>query len=191
MSDTSTTTNEDLPGLRDAARRGKAAEERAASLERQLLFAHAGINIEDDGIGEMLFQTFQGDTVDALKERATKVGYFATTTQPTTTTTPPSTEAPANTNAATAAENAARIAAYAAMADGEPSGAREDLGPDPTDEALRSFQQDVVHGTQREDAGVHAIQKVIGAAMRGDKRVLWNQAKHDAAVEEARARRGF
>lgn len=160
---------DNLQGLRDAARKGKAALDENAELKRQLLFAKAGIDTTSE-VGEMIFRTWDGgDNVDDLKAKAQRLGLLSAT-------------APAD--AARAAEDAQRAGAYDAGAGGQPTGAAQQLGEHPRDAALKGFQTALRDGADREMAQIDAMAMVLGAGTRGDQRVFFNQAEHEAKAAE-------
>ncbi|MCO1498224.1 hypothetical protein, partial [Limosilactobacillus reuteri] len=66
-------TPETNAGLREAARLGKEAQARAEQLARENLFLRAGVDL-DSKVGKMLFKTWEGDDIDALKAEAGELG---------------------------------------------------------------------------------------------------------------------
>lgn len=172
---------ESIGGLRKAARAGQKALDENATLKRQLLFAQAGIDTGDDGVGEMLFRTWEGgEDLDGLKVKALKVGALKAPS------TAPVRDTPAD-------EDALRQQAQQDFQPGlgQPgSGAGAD-GPDPTTAALHKFHEDRQNGSSTTEAQQEAIASVISAGLKGDKRVFFNQEAHNAAAEEARRARGY
>lgn len=172
---------ESIGGLRKAARLGQKALDENATLKRQLLFARAGINTDDDGVGEMLFRTWEGgEDLEALKVKALKVGALNAPSAA------PVRDTPAE-------EDALRRQAQDDFQPGlgQPGSGLDADGPDPTDTALTKFHESRRNGSPLNDAQQEAIASVIGAGLKGDKRVYFDQAKHNAAAEEARRARGY
>lgn len=172
---------ESIGGLRKAARAGQKALDENATLKRQLLFAKAGINTEDDGVGEMLYRTWDGgEDLEALKVKALKVG--ALNAAPSA----PVRDTPAD-------EDALRRQAQDDFQPGlgQPGSGADADGPDPTDTALTKFHENRRAGMPQNDAQQEAISAVIAAGFRGDKRVFFDQEAHNAAAEEARRARGY
>jgi len=185
MSDHDTNVDEhdesSIAGLRQVAKQGKEALAENATLKRQLLFARAGIDSNDDGIGEMLFRTWDGgDDLDALKTKAQKVGAIPGQASTPQRDTPPD-------------EDAARRQAQQDFAPGigQPGSGVVLDGPNPIDKALTDFHENRRGGMTQADAQHEAISAVIAAGMAGDKRVVFSQAAHDQAAAEARAQRGY
>jgi len=153
--------NDNLAGLRAAAEAGKVAEKRAAELEKQLLFAKAGVDTETK-IGKMLFNSWDGDVADvaALRAEAIEVGAIkgddATQQQP---------------GQADASQQDFRNM----LSGGQAAGGQDDPGPEPFEQVLREFHADREKGMRRNDAADLAIAKVFKKAAEGDKRVLYNE----------------
>lgn len=170
-----------IAGLRNAAKAGKDAMAENATLKRQLLFARAGIDVQDDGIGEMLFRTWDGgDDLDALKAKATKVGALTAPSTTTTRDTPPD-------------EDQLRRQAHDDFAPGigQPGSGVAADGPNPIDKALTDFHANRKQGMPAADAQHEAITAVIAAGLSGDKRARYDQQAHMAAAAEARSTRGY
>lgn len=179
--DVNETDESSIAGLRQAAKQGKDALAENATLKRQLLFAKAGIVTDDDGIGEMLFRTWDGgDDLDALKAKAQKVGAIAGPSTLPKADTPPD-------------EDALRLQAQQNFAPGigQPGSGVALDGPNPIDKALTDFHENRRGGMTAADAQHEAISTVIAAGMAGDKRVIFSQAAHERAAAEARAQRGY
>jgi len=170
-----------IAGLRAVAKQGKEAMAENTTLKRQLLFARAGIDVQDDGIGEMLFRTWDGgDDLDALKVKALKVGALSAPGTTNTRDTPPD-------------EDALRRQAQADFAPGvgQPGSGVAMDGPNPIDKALGDFHANRKAGMPQADAQHEAITQVIAAGMSGDKRARFDAQAHAAAAAEARAQRGY
>ncbi len=151
-----------LAGLRAAAEAGKAAQARAAELEKQLLFARAGIDT-DTKIGKLLFNSWDGDVNDVagLRTEALEVGAIKVDDgagEPTP-------------QQADASQQDFRTN----LGGGAAGGGNTDPGPDPYEQTLREFHDDRAKGMRRNDAADLAIAKVLSAASNGDKRVLYNE----------------
>lgn len=174
-----------LAHLREQASRTKTETERADKLAKENLFLRAGIKIVDtpetpqDRVAKMLFDTFDGDSLEALTTAATDVGLLG---------------APKR---------------GADELDRQQRHFRRDLGSGttptiveppsqpPVDLAYETFHADRKAGVREEDAQVHALGEFMGRAMSGDKRTMfdqeeWNrkaaEAGHGAAIAPGRAR---
>lgn len=150
-----------LAGLRAAAEAGKAAQARAAELEKQLLFARAGIDIEKK-IGKLLFNSWDGDVNDVAGLRAEAIEVGALTAEGEGAPTP-------------AQQDAGQQDFRNTLGGGAPGGGNVDPGPDPYEQVLSEFHGDRQKGMRREDAANLAIAKVLRKAADGDKRVLFNE----------------
>ena len=153
--------NDTLAGLRAAAEAGKAAEKRAAELEKQLLFAKAGVDT-DTKIGKMLFNSWDGDVADvaALRAEAIEVGAIKSDG-----------EAQQQPGQADASQQDFRNT----LTGGQAAGGQDDPGPEPYEQMLRDFHQDRQNGMRRVDAAEKAVATVLKKAAEGDKRVLFNE----------------
>lgn len=170
------TNTDDLAGLRRAAKDGKAALTENERLKKELLFAKAGIDT-DSKIGGMLFKTWEGDDLDALRAEAKELGI---TGQP----------APTQQQGQQQVDDDDdddRAQHQRGFRQGSPAGATDTPTPDPTDRALREFHGDIKNGARRVDAGLAAIDKVLSAAASGDKRAIFNpdEFARKAALESA------
>lgn len=184
MSDTSTQTTP--AQLREAYERSKAAEEAAtaenARLARENLFLKAGIATDDDGPGQLLFEAWGDGSLDELKAKALKVGALkpppTTTDEPTPT--PTSEQAP--TTPAKPGEPSQPGGAQQAFQEmhhsGESHGGSEAPSVHPRDAALEQYHKDLTEGMTTDEARQKAMASVLGAAMKGDKRMLLDQESH-------------
>lgn len=166
---------ENIKVLRQQAEDGKAAQKALAEANKKLLFAEAGIDYKSE-IGQLLFETHQGDDLAELKERAARLGALT---------------APAKTaeEIAREAEDTVRAAAQLAAGGGRPAGGAqpEFEGEHPTTVALTKFQENMRKGMDKEQAQIEAVAYVLGAASKGDKRVFFDREAHEAAAAEADA----
>lgn len=164
MSDTSQQQEHqpDIASLRARAEAASAAEARNAELERQLLFARAGIDYEDNKVGKMLYKTFEGQTLDELRAEATELGLIGGA---------PATPPP--TNPEVDPQLAAQQQHRQALSGGTPSGAEEIESPDPTTYALERYHAARKQGANAEDARALAFDHLLDAAAKGDERVLY------------------
>lgn len=150
--------DQDIPSLRNAAKAGKAALSENAELKRALLFAKAGIDT-DSRLGSMLFKTWEGDDLDALKVEAQELGMYQSSQRGAT------------------AEDASQQDFRQSFATGNAPGAYEEATPDPMDTALRQFQTDLKAGVPRNAAQLAAIDRVLVAGVNKDARVLYTPTK--------------
>jgi hypothetical protein len=71
-----------IRALRQAAEDGKRAREEAAEARRELLFVKAGVDTESK-LGQLLFKTYEGNDLEALKQEWTELsGSSAPTSDP-------------------------------------------------------------------------------------------------------------
>jgi len=155
-------TPDSIKNLRQAAEDGSKAKAELAEMRRELLFAKAGIDT-DTKIGKMLYRTFEGDDLDALKTEATELGLIGGGT-------------------ATPAPNEDELAlqqARSGLRGGTPSGSTPPETVDPYADALTHFHDDLQKGARSEAAQLAAIDRVLVAAASGDKRVVFNQDEWD------------
>lgn len=181
MSDTSTheEVDEEAPEggisqLRESARKGQHAVAENTDLKRQILFMKAGIDL-DTKLGKMLYRTFEGNDLDALKAEATELGMLGNS---------PS-QADLDAEAERSAEDTRRSSAQQSLSGGRAGAPTIEEGLDPRHAALESFQIDLRQGVDRDEAQQNAISKVLSAAANGDRRVAWNHEAHLAAGREA------
>ena len=173
MSNDDTTTDDDDQGndgnlahLREQASQTRQAREDADRLRRELMFVKAGIDTESK-VGKMLFTTWQGDDLTALKAEAVDLGLIAAPAAP-----PP-------------AELDASQQEFRAGLSGRPAGAVETPTPHPIDVAYEQFHRDMQAGVRDEIAREEAFGRVFLAATQGDKRVLFNEAAWQREAEAA------
>lgn len=175
------TTEDTLAGLRDAARRGKQAEEENTALRRELLFTKAGIDTSTK-IGQSLFASWAGDLEDLTGLKAefdaikAELGVSTSTTEPAPTTTSTTTTVDDD-------EMQQRLTAQQAMEGGRPTPA-DMLGKHPRDAALEDYHKAILSGADPMIAQTDAMAKVISAANKGDSRVFFDVAGHQAAALE-------
>lgn len=172
MTDTNDTDN-DLAGLRKAAKDGKAALEENTRLQRELLFARAGVDTTTK-TGALLFKAWDGDDIEALKADAEEMGLLKTST---TGNTPP---APKSTQTGTPGDDGGDDDGLDGMDQfrntltGRPAGGEQGQGPHPIDVALTTFHADMKKGARREDAALAAIDRILTSR---DPRVIFNEAE--------------
>lgn len=148
----------DIRALRKAAEAGKKAQDELAQMKRELMFAKAGIDTGSK-IGALLFKTWEGDDVDALKSEATDLGILG---------------APAPVEAEVPAEEKSQQEFRQSFNRGAPAAAAELPEQDPYDEAHQLFADARQRGVPMDDAGLAAIDRILVAASSGDKRAIFN-----------------
>lgn len=165
-----------LKGLRAKAKLADDAAAENAQLKKELLFAKAGIDT-DTKIGKMLYRTWEGDDLAALKVEAEELGLTAKPG-----------EQPAPTPAQ---QDQGQQQFRDAMAGGRPAGERPDAETeDPQGVALRGFHDDVLKGKTRDAAGLAAIDKVLVQAASGNRNAIFDpNAWAQQAREESATRR--
>ncbi|HEY5423924.1 MAG TPA: hypothetical protein VIK05_10660 [Ilumatobacteraceae bacterium] len=160
-----------LPGLRKAAKEGKKALSEVAILRRENLFLKAGIDTSTK-LGTMLFKTFEGEDLEALKAEATEIGALKA---------PDATPAP---DPARLLEEQQRQGLYDGLGSGQPSGQEAPETEHPVQKALKGYQTAIRAGADEDAARADAMGQVVGAGVKGDKRVFFDAAAHYAAAEE-------
>lgn len=150
----------DIRSLRKAAEAGKKAEAELANMKRELLFAKAGIDTQSK-IGGLLFKTWEGDDLEALKSEAVDLGIGS---------------APAPQVNEIPTEERGQQDFRANLARGQAAAATEIPEVDPYDDAYRLFHEARKTGTPMDDAGLAALDRVIVAAASGDKRAIFSPA---------------
>jgi hypothetical protein len=163
----------DIRSLRKAAEAGKKAQDELAQMKRELMFAKAGIDTASK-IGGLLFKTWEGDDVDALKTEAMDLGLIG---------------APQNAVAEIPAEEREQQTFRQSFNRGAPAAAAELPEMDPYDEAYQLFHEARKRGTTLDDSGLAAIDRILVAAASGDKRAIFNP--NDWAAERNQAGHRF
>lgn len=174
IDDDTTTGNEDnLRHLRERAAAASTAEAERDRAKREAMFLRAGIDVDSDDprhakLAKMLFTSFEGNDVEALKAEAREIGLLDAA--------PPA----ADDDTARQQEQYRRD-----LAQGRTPDAREQQQTaDPYATAFKEFHDIRQKGGQVEDARVAAFGAVFGAANQGDKRVLLDP--QEWAKEQAR-----
>jgi len=171
--DDTTSTQKDIPGLRKAAKDGKAALAENELLKRQLAFSKAGIDT-DTPLGKMFARSYDGptDDVEAVKAAALEIGIGSA---------PKKSQAEIEADQTKAAEEQ-RLADAQSNLSGGPNGkpAGEE-GPSPADAALLHFQKQLTDGVDPNSARRDAVAMLISAGLNGDKRAFVNAEQHLAA----------
>ena len=173
MSDiTGTNPNEgNLAHLREQASQAAAARAEAEQLKRELLFAKAGIDTETK-LGKMLFKTFEGDDLAALKAEAAEIGALGAPAPAGGTTTPPAQPAATVTDTDRYAQHMREQLS--------PGGTPEFVPPEnphPIDAGYKQFRKDRDAGVREEEAIDRFLDGIFRAASEGDKRVLFDPAE--------------
>lgn len=148
----------DIKSLRKAAEAGKKAQEELAQMKRELLFAKAGIDTGSK-VGSLLFKTWDGDDLDALKTEAAELGIIGGGT---------------TARQGIPEEEKSQQSFRQNLARGEAAGASELPDLDPYDHAYQLFHDARKTGTPMDDAGLAAIDRILVAAASGDKRAIFD-----------------
>jgi hypothetical protein len=141
-------------GLREAARLGKEAQARAEALARENLFLRAGVDL-DNKVGQMLYKTWDGNDIDALKAEASELG-VTVGTRPVFT------------------PEEAQQQQFRQTLTGPPPVMTTQETPHPTETAVRQFHEDRKKGIPLETAQLAAFDRVFAAAASGDKRAIFD-----------------
>lgn len=162
--------NEDnLAGLRAKAKLADDMAAENAELKKKLLFAEAGIDTSTK-VGGLLYKTWDGDDLAALKAEGEELGLFAK---------PDTTPAPTP-----AQQDQGQQQFRDAMANGRPAGeVPNPVQEDPQGVALREFHGDLQKGQTRQAAGLAAIDKVLVQAASGNRNAIFDP---DAWAQQAR-----
>lgn len=168
---------EDLAGLRKAARDGKAAQQQLEQMRRELMFAKAGIDT-DTKIGKMLFKTWEGDSLEDLRSEAEELGLMNP---------PTSRTGSAREDDDMELDDRSQQDFRRTVSAGKPAGAVETPSPDPTETALSTFHEDVRRGVPSRQAGLAAIDRILVAGANKDPRVIFdpNAWEHQARLDSA------
>lgn len=155
----------DIPGLRAAADRGKAAQQEADALRRELAFTKAGVNT-DTPIGKLFVKSYDGNLeVDDVKAAWAEVAPApvadGNTPEPVVTT--PTTE---QTN-----ETEQRRLLTSGGAGDSPIPTPPE---DPVARGYDAFHERMQGGDRRETASAEVFGSLFKGASEGDERVLWN-----------------
>jgi ribosomal protein L12E/L44/L45/RPP1/RPP2 len=166
---------DDIAGLRKAAKDGKAALTENEQLRRELMFAKAGIDTETR-LGKMLLKTFEGSSLDELRAEAEEIGLIK-----------PVTNAGAAGDDDDDDDSAQQQQVRNSLAGGAATGSGPKTTPDPMSHALTNFHEQRKAGVRREDAALEVVDRVLSAAASGDKRVIFDP---DAWSRQAAAQSG-
>ena len=146
----------DIRSLRMAAEAGREAQKERDELRRQLMFAKAGIDWENDKLGKLLFKTWEGDDLDSLRSEAADIGIGRAK--------------PVDDNDDVRDQADFRRG----LSGGAPSGAYEAPSRDPREDAIEQFHADRRNGVPRETAALAAFDRIFTAAVAGDERVIFD-----------------
>lgn len=173
---------ESLKDLRSAADEGRRAK-------RELAFVKAGIDT-DTPLGAMFATAYDGDlTKDAIAEQWQKIAPPAN--EPTQELTPEQQQAALEEQqrmeeqaTREGAQDRARRGIASAPAEAPPT---ETV--DPLKTGYDQFHQNLADGIDRERAGKPVLEAIIGSAVAGDKRFVWDGKWTDEEMAEGRVRR--
>lgn len=169
--------DDNLKVLREKARLADEREQELAQARRELMFAKAGIDT-DTRIGKMLFKTWEGDDLEALKAEASELGLIGGAGQQQQESTP-------------AQQDQGQQQFRDAMSGGRPAGGQpEPAQADPQFTALTEFHQDLKTGKTREAAGLAAIDKVLVQAASGNRNAIFDPTAWAQTAREESATRG-
>ena len=150
---------EAIKGLRDAAKRGKEASERAAALERENALLRSGIDVSSK-LGAFFAEHYDGELeVEAIRAAAGELGL-----QPDGTSPPPVT--------GTDPDVAAQGRAQRDLSSGTATEPGATVDRDPREAGMDAFNAELAKGRPRQDAAAAYFGTVLSAAAGGDDRVL-------------------
>jgi ribosomal protein L12E/L44/L45/RPP1/RPP2 len=172
--------DENLANLRKMAKDGKSAIDRAQQLERENLFLRAGIDL-DTKLGKMLFKTYEGDSLEDLRTEAKDIGLLTGNTNPASTQTSNGNPAGDEGDDEDTERQMRREQQRQrqTITGGKPGGEVSTETPHPVDAAYKDFYEDRAKGVRLENAQLGVIDKVLVAAGKGDKRVIFDQRAWD------------
>lgn len=148
----------DIKSLRKAAEAGKQAQAELAQMKRELLFAKAGVDTGSK-LGSLLFKTWDGEDLDALKTEAVELGII---------------NGGKSQRQEITEDEKSQQTFRQSFGRGQAAGAAELPEADPYDEAYELFNNARKNGTPMDDAGLAAIDRVLVAAASGDKRAIFD-----------------
>ena len=167
--------DDNLKILREQAGESKAAKAEAAKLRKELLFSRAGIDTESEDpkikkLATMLFNTYEGDDLEALKNEARDIGLL---------------DAPAPQRGATETDQQSQQFRRD-LGQGRSPDPREVPTEDPHQHALKTYHDMRAKGTPDDQSRLAAFGEVFGAAfVNGDKRAIFDQEAWNRERAEA------
>lgn len=144
-----------------------------AQLQRTNAFLAVGINPDDasNPLNGLLFRAYDGDlTADAIRAAAQQIGLLQDAT-------------------VDATVDASQATRDLLSSSGAPSGGAPADDPDPRDQAMIEFHLDRKRGVPLQKAKLTVVDKLLAAAVRGDKRVLYRNDKWLDEMENGRGSR--
>src|SRR6478609_7571031 len=158
--DDGTESEDNVKGLRAAAKRSRENADRAKRLEREVAFMKAGIDTEA-GTGKLLFQTYDGElTREAVLEYAKDYGIDPAAPAP---------EQTSNEEANTVSDPDAQALGQAQQnIGGDTVDPAQPSDRDPKDASWQAYQDVVQRGGMEEDGQKAYFTKLFGAAAEGD-----------------------
>lgn len=148
----------DIRSLRNAAEAGKKAQAELAQMKRELMFAKAGIDTGSK-VGSLLFKTWDGEDLDALKTEAVELGLI---------------DGGKTARQEITEDEKSQQSFRQTLGRGQAAGAAELPEMDPYDHAFELFHEARKNGIPMDDAGLAAIDRVLVAAASGDKRAIFD-----------------
>jgi hypothetical protein len=166
---------DNLKALRDRAASATVAEAEVAKLRKEQLFLRAGIDTESEDpkvkkLATMLFNTYEGDDLEALKNEARDIGLL---------------DAPAQQRGATETDIQSQQFRKD-LGQGRSPDPREVPTEDPHQHALKTYHDLRSKGQPDDQARLAAFGEVFGAAfVNGDKRAIFDQEAWNRERAEA------
>jgi hypothetical protein len=157
IDDTDDTPN--IKALRAAAEDGKRAREEAAAARRELLFVKAGVDTESK-LGKLLFKTYEGDDLEALKQEWTELSGDVTAPKPD----------PGPTGSEQAVDNVRDQLRNA------PPGGAEPAQVDAYDLSFKTYYDDLAKGLPSDQARENAVSVLLEQFMSGNTSVQFDPA---------------
>lgn len=171
--------DDNIARLREAAKAGRSALSEVDQLKRENALLRTGIDTSTP-LGRMFAKSYDGElTVEAISTAAREVGLLGgddAGDQPTTDPYQPGDDTPPPANQ--------QIRDQLATGAGAPAvDTNSDRGPDPTDEALRMYQEER-KAVGDENARLAAFDRLIVAGANGDDRVIFDadRFRHEARM---------
>lgn len=161
-------------GMKAAREAAERAEGRAAAAERRAQLLDVLPPIENKALRSMFLDTYKGDiTEDAVLGALTEAGLYEAPAPP---------PEPGNDvdNAAAAARSDLQTGAIPPQETPDPEEVE-----DPNDLGLRKYAEALKNGRNQEAASAEYFDRVVSAAVRGDKRAIWSGSYTDEQLAGA------
>jgi len=176
---------EGIAALRAAADAGREATKKNLILEKKVAFMEAGISPLTE-VGGMLFDTWDGQDIEALKAKAIRLGALEAPKDPASPPEPQKSQEEIDALNRLEAENRERQALQEKLGGGGQPAGQGLQGAHPIDSALEQYQKDRRAGVDEAIAQRDAVAKVLTKGLvERDPRLRYDHDAHLAAGREA------